>query len=117
MLDIRQRIKAQKPVVAKVDGGVLGEVLMRPLTTGEVIEMHARIAAAKLEGTWAELERRFNVELLVLVICDASGKLELTDEDVPALLGLPFQTITRLSEHAMEICGLSQKAQETMAAK
>lgn len=116
-MDIRQRIKNQKPAVVEVDGGELGMVHMRPLTAGEAIEMFGEIQAAKLDGTWEKIALRYMIELLIKVVCDEKGKLELTEADIPMLLDLPFSITKPLTEKATEICGLSEKSQEAMASK
>ena len=117
-MGIREQIKASAKIVPQaVDIPGLGEIYFLPLTTGEAIEIQREIQQAKDDGKWNEQARTFDGELLCRMICDESGALQYKRSEVGELLAIPLTVFRALSQHAMDISGLSSAAQEATARK
>lgn len=116
-MSMRERLKAYKIEPVKMDVPGLGEVYLKPLSAGEALEMQASSASAKLDGAADAWNREFFVGLLVKMVCDKTGKLELTEDDAAALWNLPFETIQMLFQRASDISGLGAKSQDAIAGK
>ena len=117
-MSIRDKIKAAqtiKPV--RVDIETIGPMYIQPLTAGAAIEIQREIQEAKDAGAWSERARKFDAELMTMMLVEENGGPLYKRDELADLLAMPLITFRLISEAVMNVSGLTAASQEAVAKK